>query len=283
MSAATDYTIDELLAVCISRQIEDGECLAQGIATPLVIAGYYLAKLTHAPNLMFATAVGSVLTDHWAPLSLGRAEFFLLRHALAGLSFVQAACEVLPTFAFKEFLRPAQVDPHGNFNNVVIGDYHKPRLRLPGSGGIPDLTCFSSRVYLYVPRHGRTSFVPQLDFTSGVGVRSDEERRRLGIRGSGPRYLLTDLGQFDFAGGRMRLVTYHPGVTIERIQARTGFPLDVSPDAAETEPPSQEDVRLLREVIDPLATRRLETASGPDRWALLRRIAEKEREVSDGA
>lgn len=276
-TSATDYTIDELMAVCISRLLEDGECVAQGIATPMVMAGFYLAKLTHAPNLLFASAIGMSLTAHWAPLSIRHVEQGLLEHSLIAPSFVQLVCEILPTLQFKEFLRPAQIDPQGNTNNIVIGQYHRPRVRLPGSGGIPDVTTFSTNTYLYNPRHGKASFVEKLDFVSGVGVVAQEERQRLGITSPGPRALVTDLGLFDFEGGRMRLLSYHPGTTIERIQARTGFPIALASDVHETPPPSVEEVRLLRQVIDPLGIRKLEVLSGTERWALLREIAEKEQ------
>ena len=90
---------------------------------------------------------------------------------------------------------------------------------------------------------------------------------------------MTDLGVFDFEGGSLRLRTYHPGTTIERIQARTGFALVIAPDVHETLPPTAEEVRLLREVIDPLDVRKLETVGGAERWALLQRIAHAEATV----
>jgi len=266
------------MCVCIARQIEDGEVIAQGIATPMVLAGYFLAKLTHAPNLTFASALGNTLTTDWAPLSLTWAEDIAIRHAMICFTFTQISCELLPLLHPKEFFRPAQVDPYGNFNNVVIGDYLRPRLRLPGAGGIPDVTPTSPRVYLYNPRHSRAAFVERLDFISGVGVHSSKEEM-LPTPPLGPRYMVTDLGQFDFANGRMRLVTYHRGVSIEDIQRRTGFPLDVAPDVHETPGPMDEEIRLLREVIDPMGLRRIEMLGGQERWALLRTVAEKERTI----
>ncbi len=277
MTYSTDYTIDELMAVCISRLLDDGECVAQGIATPMVLAGYFLAKLTHAPRLLFASAIGMTLTTDWSPLAISRAEVGLHEHSLIAPSFAQLVTEILPVLQFKEFLRPAQTDAQGNTNNVAIGDYDHPRVRLPGSGGIPDISSFSTNTYLYNPRHGRASFVRRLDFISGLGVGAEVERRAKGILGTGPRGVVTDLGVFDFEDGAMRLLTYHPGVTIERIQARTGFPVAISPHASETLPPSTEEVRLLRDVIDPLGVRKLETLGGADRWNLLRQIAEYEQ------
>jgi len=140
------------------------------------------------------------------------------------------------------------------------------------------VTNYSSHVYLYVPRHSRAVFVERLDFVSGVGVLEEERRGELSILSPGPRYLVTNLGTFDFEGGRMRLLSYHPGVSVERIQKKTGFPLAMAPDLHETPPPSAEEVRLLREEIDPLGIRELERLSGGRRRAKLREIIEREAE-----
>jgi acyl CoA:acetate/3-ketoacid CoA transferase beta subunit len=268
---AADYTIDELMAVCIARQVQDGDALAHGLATPLVAAGYVLAQRTHAPNACFASAVGQGLVHDWAPLGVARAEELWVGKALASASFVALAADMLHTIPPKEFFRPAQVDPHGNFNNIAIGkDYRHPRLRLPGTGGIPDVSVYSNQMHMYVPRHSRAVFVLNLDWRSGLG--HDPARQR----GSGPRYLVSDLGQFDWANGRMRLTSYHRGVTVERIQAKTGFELDLAPDVCETPPPTVEEVRLLREEIDPLGVRRLETLAGTARRDHLRDILIRE-------
>ncbi len=275
----TDYTIDELICVCIARQIENGEVVAQGIATPLVAAGYILAKLTHAPNVAFVSAIGNSICYDWAPLSLSHIEETWLGRATHILSFADIAGTVLPTFSPREFFRPAQVDPYGNFNNIIIGDYQLPHLRLPGCGGIADVTAFSPRIYLYVPRHERRVFVQRLDFRSGIGFLSgegEEERRRRGVTSPGPRYLVSDLGQFDYAHGRMRLTSCHPGVSVAEVQAQTSFPLEVVSDVTETPPPTQEQVSLLREEVDPLGVRRLECLSGEKRRGALREIVERE-------
>ncbi|MFO7323355.1 MAG: CoA-transferase [Chloroflexota bacterium] len=266
-----DFTIDELLCVCISRQVADGEVLAQGLNTPLVMAGFILAKETHAPNVKFASAIGQSLCSDWAPLGVGRIEDLWLGKAEIHFGFVTAAADALPRYNPKEFFRPAQVDAAGNFNNIAFGkDYQRPRMRLPGTGGIPDVTTYSDHVYLYVPRHSRVTFVEQVDFVSGLG--HSPARRR----GRGPRYLVSDLGQFDWANGRMRLTSVHPGVTVEQVQKKTGFALEVAPDIHETPPPTPEELRLLREKIDPLGVRRLELLGGSARKDLLRDILARE-------
>lgn len=267
----SDFTIDELISVCIARQVEDGEILAQGINTPLVMAGFILAKCTHAPNVRFSSAIGQGLCQDWAPLGVGRIEDLWLGKAQTHFGFIPGVIELLPAYELKEFFRPAQVDAAGSFNNIAFGDdYARPRMRLPGTGGIPDVTVFSDKIYLYVPRHSRVTFVEKLDFVSGMG--HVPQRRR----GSGVRYLVSDLGQFDWRNGRMRLVTRHPGVTLEQIRRKTGFELEIAPNLGETPPPSDEELCLLREEIDPLGVRKLEMLGGSARKELLREILSKE-------
>lgn len=267
----TDFTVDELIAACISRQVVDGEVLAQGINTPIVMAGFILAKCTHAPHVNFASAVAQGVSPDWGPLGIGHMEAVWLEKSLIHIGFATAAAELLPKFNPKEFFRPAQVDACGNFNNIAFGkDYHKPRMRLPGSGGIPDVTVTSDHIYLYVPRHSRVTFVEKVDFVSGLGHVPHRKR------GQGVHYCVTDLGQFDWANGHMRLTSYHPGETIDRIQKKTGFELEIAPDVHETVPPTDEEVRLLREEIDPLGVRKLEMLAGSARKDLLREILAKE-------
>ncbi len=277
-----EITRDEYMAICISHQIVNGEIVAQGLATPLIAAAYLLARHTHAPNLYFVSAIGQGICRQPAPLSLTRVESLWLDHSLINVGFVRAAADILPCLRPKEFFRPAQIDPHGNINNIAFGkEYKKPRLRLPGTGGIPDLTPIMDDIYLYVPRHSRLTFVPKLDFLSGLG---HSPARKLG---GGPKYLVTDLGEFDFKGGQpphkslIRLTTYHPGVTITHIKARTGFEFEISPDVRESPTPTEEEIRLLREKIDPLGIRRLEMLSGATRRQLLRKIVQAESYSND--
>lgn len=258
-----DYTVDEMISVCIARQVVDGEVLAQGINTPLVMAGFILAKCTHAPNAWFASAIGQSICSEWARLSVGRTEDMWLGKGLMHVGFVSAAADLLPRFHPKEFFRPAQVDARGNFNNIAFGDYTRPRMRLPGTGGIPDVTPVSDNIHLYVPRHSRVIFAEQIDYVSGLG--HTPERKA----GAGPRYLVSDLGEFDWQNGRMRLVRRFPNVSVEHIVKKTGFALECAEVVEETRSPSEDELRLLREVIDPLGVRKLETLGGGARKALL--------------
>jgi len=269
-----EITIDEIIVTCISRQIIDGETVAQGIATPLVAAGYLLARHTHAPRLYFASAIGQSMCRYPAPLGLTNVEQLWLDRSLSSVGFVRAVTEVLPTLKPKEFFRPGQIDCYGNTNNIAFGRKYitggLPRMRLPGTGGIPDVTTYIDKIYLYVPRHSKITFVSKLDIASGLG--HSQQR----MHGQGPCYLVSDLGQFDFANGQMRLISNHPGVTIERIMKRTGFELEIAPDTQETPLPTQEEIDLLRLEIDPLRIRALELLTGNDRRKLLHKIIEEE-------
>jgi glutaconate CoA-transferase subunit B len=269
-------TPDEIMVTCIARQIQDDMIVAQGLATPLVAAGYLLAKSTNAPQLYFTSAIGQGICKHPAPLGLTKVESLWLDRSLKTISFVSAAADFLPCVRPKEFFRPAQIDSVGNFNNIAFGKNYlkegrtQPRLRLPGTGGIPDVTTISNDIYIYVPRHTKLTFVSKLDVRSGLGHVPER------THGAGPCYLVSNMGQFDFAKGRMRLTSYHPGFTIERIQARTGFKLEIAPDVHETPVPTQEELHRLRVDIDPLGIRRLELLSGADRRKLLRDIISAE-------
>jgi hypothetical protein len=271
-AAPIDYSVDEIMCTSIARGVVDGEVLAQGLATPLVASGYLLAWHTHAPNVYFASAIGQSICRQGAPLGLVSVESLWLDKAIRSFGLIAAVADLLPAADAREYFRPGQVDAAGNFNNIAFGrDYRKPRLRLPGTGGIPDVTTFMDKVCLYVTRHSRVTFVEKLDFVSGLG---HVRHRR---RGRGVVYLVSDLGQFDFAGGRMRLTHLHPGVTVEQVQAKTGFKLEVASPLKTTEPPSGDELTLLREVIDPLGIRKLEFMSGPGRRKALRAILELER------
>jgi glutaconate CoA-transferase, subunit B len=270
-----EFSPEDMMVVCMAHQVNDGEIVAQGLATPLVAAAYLLARRTHAPSLYFASAIGQGVCSQPAPLGLTRVESLWLDRSLTTVGFVRAAADVLPRLRPKEFFRPAQVDPQGNFNNIAFGkDYRHPRLRLPGTGGIPDVTTYIDEIHLYVPRHSRLTFVPRPDFISGLG------HNPVRTHGQGPRYLVTDLGQFDFANGRMRLVSYHPGVEVKKIQARTGFVLEIAQNLQETPAPTTKELQLLNEEIDPLGIRRLELLSGAERRQLLHEIIDHEAQES---
>jgi glutaconate CoA-transferase subunit B len=153
------------------------------------------------------------------------------------------------------FLSGAQIDPYGNLNSTLIGGtYQKPKVRLPGSGGACDLASFCWRT-LIIMRHDPKKFVERLDFLTSPGyLTGPGAREAAGLpKGSGPHRVITELAVLDFhpATRRMRVLSLHPGITRTQVDAATGFRLEDSESISETAPPTAEELRLLREEVDP--------------------------------
>lgn len=286
-----DYTEDEMMIVCFAREIADGDVLVQGVGAMMSAAGYLLAKKTHAPGAVLNFGVGNTVVSEAFPLSLLYLERDVLRRSFFQYGMGEAMTELTSCWSplILEFLRPAQVDMYGNFNNTVIGTYGHPKVRLPGGAGIPDITGTRKKgLYLYTPRHNRRTFVNKLDFVTGVGFLrggSQDERLRLGLSGLGPVRMITNLGIFGFdeESRRMMVQSIHPGVTVRDIQQNTEFEMIIPPKTPETVPPSDDELRLIREEIDPMGLRKLEILpAGKDRDALIKGIMDKEMQVRTG-
>jgi glutaconate CoA-transferase subunit B len=154
------------------------------------------------------------------------------------------------------FLGAAQIDRHGNINTTVIGDYAAPATRLPGSGGACEIAINARRVFV-IMRQSRRSFVERIDFVTSPGNLGGSEaaartRREQGWAGEGPSVVVTDLGVFHFAeSGEMRLDSVHPGATLDDVRAAMAWEPLVTEDLRETPAPAAEELRLIREVLDP--------------------------------
>jgi hypothetical protein len=193
---------------------------------------------------------------------------------------VECTLESLPSDKLTtiEFFRPAQIDQYGNTNNICIGDWNKPKIRLPGAAGILDFSMFYARgSFLYTPRHDIRTFVPseKLDFVSGVGFPNGEDSI---CGGSGPQCVITNLAYLDFddKAKRMKIGSIHPGLNLETVKKSTGFDLLIPKKLKETIPPTIKEIQLLREKVDPLNIRKLEVLSGSEREELLDDIIQKE-------
>ena len=248
-----DYTPAEQMVVCMAREIQNGDILAQGIATRMTISAAMLAKRTHAPNVYFANSIGNSLTNRFTRVSLTGTEKDNLDMALSSFSFCHAVCEFLPRIKPKEFFRPAQIDSFGNTNNILIGTLHDIRLRLPGAAGIPDVSTYWKDAYLYVSHHSRKVFVPKVDFISGIA------------NGRGLKKVITNLAVFNFDGNGFHIESIHDYTTLEEVIDCTGFPLTKDEPVPKTKAPTPEELRILRTEVDPNQLYNLEMLSGSER------------------
>jgi len=271
-----DPAVDQMIA-CMSRLIEDGDFLAEGIGTFMPNAAYLLAKRTHAPDCLTLCPNGNSLWMGHRSLTLGRDERVTTRGSML-IDYIGINLMYMPMLfiggrpRWTEFMRPAQIDPWGWTNNVCIGPYAQPRMRLPGAAGIPDASPVARRFYYYVPRHTPLAFVSELDFASGVGnprpgqagaVRSITVITNLCVMRTG-------------ADGRLAVTSLHPGVDAASVVAATGFPVAVAAGVAISEPPTAAEQALLDAEIDPLGLRYLESLSGAARRDAIGRLAAPE-------
>ncbi|MEM1546221.1 MAG: CoA-transferase [Candidatus Methanomethylicia archaeon] len=245
-----EYTKAELMVVAASRELRDYDVVFVGIGLPNLAAN--LAKRTHAPHLVMIYESGVIGANPTrVPISIGDPCL---------VSGSQSVCSIFDVFAFYlqsgkidvGFLEGAQVDKYGNINTTVIGEYVKPKVRLPGSGGGCDIASLAKRILIIMPHEARR-FPEKVDFITSPGfLRGKWERKQLGLKGGGPVKVITDLAilGFDEGTGEMILESIHPGVTVEDVKKNTGWDLKISRDLKTTENPSEKDLLILRR-LDP--------------------------------
>ena len=244
----SDWTLDELVVAALASAFDDDIRAFNGAASFVPVTALMLARATHAPGLTWAA--GSIAVD---PRPAEIPESTLSDALWDGATMYQSSAFDFWPYAQNGRLnafcfRGAQIDARGNVNNSVIGDYERPKIRLPGGGGMADLGCLCERVFLWSTTHNLRTFVERLDFRSGIGYGDGPgHRERLGLRG-GPQLCVTDLAVMDFdpVEQRMRLRSVHPGVTVERVREATGFELISEGEIPETPPPTPAQVRLIR-------------------------------------
>jgi glutaconate CoA-transferase, subunit B len=248
-------SLEELLIARMAREFRGG-----GIGVGATILGDLaarLAKALHVPDLFLTTSSRAAadpdvrpkaIADEWsldasARMALGWEEMFRL--------ISQGRLEI--------WIGAVQLDAAGASNISVIGDWRRPKAQLIGARGLPDDLWGCKRLNYHIRNHSRKVFVEKVDFVCSAGV---DAAASGGARPALPGVVATDLGMFDYGGenGRMRVVSLHPGVTLEEVRDRTGFALETPAAAfAVTEAPTTEELRLIREVIDPNGLRRLES------------------------
>jgi glutaconate CoA-transferase subunit B len=241
------YTSDEMMTITASRKLVDGQVCFVGIGLPSEAAN--LARLSHAPNVVLIYESGTIGTrPEILPLSIGDGE--LAERADLVVSVPEVFSYWLQAGRINVgFLSAAQIDRFGNLNSTVIGCYEDPKVRLPGAGGAPEIVSSAGEVIVML-RHTERAFVPSVDFVTSVGFGRQGEGRA-GHVGAGPTVVITDLGvlQPDPNSHELTLVAIHPGVEIGQVLSRTGWDLIVADDVATTEPPTREELEILRGLI----------------------------------
>jgi glutaconate CoA-transferase subunit B len=237
-----------MMTVAAARALTNHDICFVGIGLPS--AACNLARLTHAPRLTLVYESGTLETRPTVlPLSIGDGE--LCETALTTVSVPEMFQYWLQGGRITVgFLSGAQVDRFGNLNSTVVGDYAKPKVRLPGSGGATEIATSCHRIYI-VMRHGARAFVNRLDFLTSLGHGpTGRERRELGIATEGPTLIVTDLCTMrpDAETKEFEVVTLHPGVTEAQIREHTGWPVRFAEGLGATEPPSEAELRALRDL-----------------------------------
>src|SRR5438477_10890289 len=227
MSTVT-YTADEMMAVEAARRLSDRDVCFVGIGLPSLAAN--LARATHAPGCVLIYESGTIgAKPRELPLSIGDGEL---------AETADAVVSVPEMFAYwlqggrvdVGFLGAAQIDRHGNLNSTVIGDYERPKVRLPGGGGAPEIATGVRDVFVML-RQTRRAFVDRLDFTTSLGDKV--------------RVVVTDLGILEPRDGELTLTAVHPGVTVEDARSATAWNLRVADDVHETEAPTETELDAL--------------------------------------
>ena len=245
-----DYTLTELMAVAAAREIRDGEIVFAGTGLPML--GSMLAQHTHAPNCVIIFEAGTVDSRlAHLPMSVGDARAMRYASTAGGLFDIFAT--VLQTGHIDVgFLSGAQIDKFGNINATAVGDYRRPDVRFTGSGGSGDIACLSKRTVI-MARHEKRRLPDRVDYITSPGwIDGPDGRQQSSLAWGGPSVIVTTMGimRFDDKTKEAYLATYHPGITPESVRENTGFSLDIS-RAAETEMPTGEEIRILRDIVDP--------------------------------
>jgi glutaconate CoA-transferase, subunit B len=246
-----DYTDSEMMIVVAARVLKGARTVFVGVGLPNIACN--LARHTVAPDmeLIYESGVYGARPER-LPLSIGDptlvsgATSVVSMADLFGLYLQRGLVEIA-------LLGGAQVDRYGNLNSTVIGDYARPKTRLPGSGGACEIATNARRTFM-IMRLKRRAFVEKLDFVTSPGhLTGGDSRTRLGLPGGGPELMITDKAilNFDNPEREMQLSALYPGVTVNDVQAEVGWPLRLAEKIEQVTAPSAEDLRLIREELDP--------------------------------
>jgi glutaconate CoA-transferase, subunit B len=241
-----NYTPTEMMTVAAARSLRNQHVCFVGIGLPS--AACNLARLTHGPDITLIYESGTIGTKpNVLPLSIGDGE--LCDTALTTVSVPEIFRYWLQGNRIDiGFLSGAQVDCFGNLNTTVIGPYGKPSVRLPGGGGAPEIATSCGEIFI-IMRQSSRSFVPRLDFCTSLGHgQTGVERAELGVGTKGPTLIVTDLCVMnpDPATNEFIVASLHPGVTRERVQENTGWPVRFAAHVTDTREPTEGELTTLR-------------------------------------
>ena len=247
-----EYSPSEFMITASARALAGEKVVFVGVGLPGVACN--LARRTVAPEIemVYESGVFGARPTR-SPLSIG--DPCLVSGATLSCPQNDLFMNYLQAGRIQvAFIGAAQIDRFGNLNSTVIGDYHNPKVRLPGSGGACEIAIHAQKIFL-IMRLKKRAFVEKLDFLTSPGHLSGKpgEREAMGIPGSGPQLLVSDMGTFYFdkTTGEMTLATIRPGVTVEQIQAEISWTLKVAPNLKDADPPTVEELCIIREELDP--------------------------------
>jgi glutaconate CoA-transferase subunit B len=244
----TDFTPTEMMTVAAARALRNDDVCFVGIGAPS--AACNLARLTHAPDITLIYESGTIGTKpDVLPLSIGDGE-------LCDTAVTTVAVPEMFRYWLQGgritigFLGAAQLDKYGNINTTVIGDYHKPKVRLPGGGGAPEIAVSCGEIFITMQQSKR-GFVETIDFVTSLGHgRGGDDRARQGARTKGPTRLITDLALWepDPETKEFTVVSMHPGVTRAQMQDTVGWTIRFADRVTETPPPTPQELAVLRDL-----------------------------------
>ncbi len=245
------YTPSEMMIVAAARALAGALTVFVGIGLPNVACN--LAQRTVAPQLELIYEAG-VYGARPARLPLSIGDPTLVSGSLAAMPMADLFGLYLQGGRVEvAMLGGAQIDRFGNLNSTVIGSYEKPMVRLPGSGGAAEIALHAKRT-LVIMRLSKRAFVETLDFQTSPGhLEGGDARVRHGLPGAGPTLVVTDMALFDFAppAHEMRLVSLHPGITIDQVRSLIGWDVCVAADLGQTPAPSDAELVAIRQELDP--------------------------------
>jgi glutaconate CoA-transferase subunit B len=254
VTGTVTFSKSEMMIVAAARALEGEHVCFVGVGLPNIAVN--LAKRTVAPDLELVYEAG-VFGARPARLPLSIGDPTIVTGATAVVSMLELFGYYLQRgLVDVGFLGAAQIDRFGNINSTVIGDYAHPTTRLPGSGGACEIAINARHVFV-IMRQSRRSFVERIDFRTSPGnlggaQQAERIRREGGWLGRGPSIVVTDLGVYRFdETGEMRLETLHPGATLDAVRETIGWDIKVAPDLATTPLPTPDELRLIREELDP--------------------------------